>query len=130
MSYSQLQLLEWVWILLILSILFISHHYPPLESYVQEIGRAGRSGNQSYATLYYNKFDINKSIKTVDETVKIYCEEDGCLRKFIISYFGFNYSKPTLCCSNCNPQPETDANNTQIELVDIDRDIFVMNYRN
>ena len=34
----------------------IIHITPPanLESYVQEIGRAGRSGNQSYAMIYYN----------------------------------------------------------------------------
>ena len=44
----------------------IVHITPPanMESYVQEIGRAGRTGKDATATLYYNNYDIstNKNI--------------------------------------------------------------------
>lgn len=41
----------------------VVHITPPsnIESYVQETGRAGRTGIPSKATLYYNNFDIGKS---------------------------------------------------------------------
>ena len=43
----------------------IIHICPPssLEAYMQEIGRAGRSGRKSSAVMYYNNSDIAKKKK-------------------------------------------------------------------
>ena len=87
----------------------IIHITPPanLESYVQEIGRAGRSGNQSYAMIYYNNNDL--SSKNVDESMKKYCGEESCLRAGLLGHFGFPLEKQNHCCRNCerNSQDST-----------------------
>ena len=79
----------------------IIHITPPsnLESYVQEIGRAGRSGKQS-----------------LEKTMKNFCEETSCLRSHLINYFGFPVSSQKICCSNCN---ETSEPNTCSESLNV-----------
>lgn len=83
----------------------IVHIGPPssLEIYIQEIGRAGRNGTPAEAVLYYNKFDINRNNTFINQAVKDYCEELGCLRKFLLTYFGFKCEKQRACCKNCDP---------------------------
>ena len=81
------------------------HISPPsnLESYMQEIGSAGRTGRQSYATLYYNKSDIGNRKKHVKESMKNYCRsEDTCLRQQLLEYFRFSIKKQSKCCSVCD----------------------------
>lgn len=83
----------------------IIHISPPsnLESYMQEIGRAGRTGIQSHAILYYNNSDIGKNKKHINDSVRHYCRStDTCLRKQLLEYFGFTVAKQSKCCSVCD----------------------------
>ena len=67
----------------------IIHISPPsnLESYMQEIGRAGRTGKPACATLFYNNSDIASNKVHVQEQMKDYCRsEDSCLRTLILKY--------------------------------------------
>lgn len=78
---------------------------PPsnIESYVEETGRAGRSGIASRATLFYNNSDIAANKKYVEEPMKAYCRsEDTCLRKLILEYLGFSCVNQQRCCCICD----------------------------
>lgn len=85
------------------NIVNVIHISPPanMESYLQEIGRAGRMGQQAKVTLYYNNSDIN-GLSKVNDTMKSYCKETGCLRLYILNYFGFPKSNQEECCGNCD----------------------------
>ena len=83
----------------------VIHISPPssLEAYMQQIGRAGRTGRSSFATLYYNNSDIGKNKKHVKESMKLYCRsENSCLRKQLIEYFGFSSVQQDKCCCICD----------------------------
>ena len=83
----------------------VIHISPPsnLESYMQEIGRAGRTGIQSHATLYFNNSDIGKNKSHVEDSVRNYCRStDTCLRKQLLEYFGFRVAEQSNCCSVCD----------------------------
>jgi len=89
------------------SIRSIIHIRPPsnLESYIQEIGRAGRDCRPSNALLYYNNSDL-ASNSVIEDCMKDFCRETGCLRKFVLSYFGFCHCVQENCCNNCCKQIE------------------------
>lgn len=104
---------------------YVLHYNMPqsLEYYYQEVGRAGRDGEEAECVLFFSKQDImiNKFLlqnkasagdvasdmqKTANDQRKLqqminYCETDKCLREFILSYFGD--TTPCICnkCSNC-----------------------------
>lgn len=89
----------------------IIHMRPPttLEKYLQEIGRAGRNGQQAHAICFFNNSDIAKNRKGLDEAVIKYVENQStCLRKQLVEYFGYNTvlytGLPSSCCSNCFKQ--------------------------
>ena len=89
----------------------IIHISPPssLEEYVQEIGRAGRSGLQSFAYLYYCNSDISDHmIKKgyITSAMVEYCKNNRCLRKCILNYFSFDNKKSLedCCCIHCEPE--------------------------
>lgn len=83
-----------------------------LESYYQEAGRAGRDSLAAEAVLLYHTQDImtNKYLiaQSSDqlaqerlETMIQYANFTGCLRNYILQYFGEETSEPCGNCSSC-----------------------------
>ncbi|KAL4233931.1 hypothetical protein ACF0H5_008603 [Mactra antiquata] len=84
----------------------IIHAGPPstLETYVQEIGRAGRSGTVAEAILYYNRADLG--VQTMKKEMKDYCLNcNTCRRISINNHFGYNATnRPAICCDICTKE--------------------------
>lgn len=105
---------------------FVIHYALPksIEEYYQEIGRAGRDGLASEALLLYSAGDIHRirfffKDKSDDESFKAekllqamidYAQCRTCRRKFLLNYFGEEYTPPTdgsqgqnaaPCCDIC-----------------------------
>lgn len=83
-----------------------------LESYYQEAGRAGRDSLEAEAILLYHSQDImtNKyliaqsSDESAEERLEImirYANFTGCIRNYILQYFGEEVDEPCGNCSNC-----------------------------
>ena len=83
-----------------------------LESYYQEAGRAGRDSLEAEAILLYHSQDImtNKYLiaQSSDqlaqerlETMIQYANFTGCLRNYILEYFGENTTEACGNCSSC-----------------------------
>lgn len=94
------------------SVVRIIHSRPPtsMEKYLQEIGRAGRLGQEASAVMYFNQSDIAKNRKGITDEIRKYCTHQGCLRLMLVNYFGFDspvYSgEKKSCSSNCNTLTE------------------------
>jgi ATP-dependent DNA helicase RecQ len=97
---------------------FVVHSEPAdsVDSYFQEIGRAGRDGKPAKAILFYRTEDLGlrrffaSSADTAErrewdrsrvEMMRAYAEHDHCRRVFVLSYFGEDAPEPCGNCDNC-----------------------------
>lgn len=106
---------------------FVIHYNMPkdLESYYQEAGRAGRDGERSDCHLLFGRQDIitqqffidkigeeagleGEALQRVQDNARDrlqsmirYCQTPGCLRKYILNYFGEVSADRCDFCFNC-----------------------------
>ncbi|MCP5045712.1 MAG: DNA helicase RecQ [bacterium] len=100
------------------NIRFVIHYDLPknIESYYQEIGRAGRDGVRAYCLLLFGYGDIQKIKYFIDQkegqeqrmaqmhlnTLLGFAETDLCRRNPLLTYFGEHYEKENCnMCDNC-----------------------------
>lgn len=127
---------------------FVVHYNMPknMEAYYQEAGRAGRDGAKAECLLLYGpgdvhtaEFLINSSVEDGSspqaveerrkaemqklEEMKGYCFTSGCLRQYILNYFGEEHAGSCDGCGNCTAkknilaalQPKATSGRTKTE---------------
>lgn len=109
---------------------YVIHYNVPqsLEAYYQEAGRAGRDGDDAYCILLFSPDDVITVKKMITDSragekmgkrdlrriirrdfrrlhdMIGYCRTQGCLRGYILDYFGQPHRKDCANCGNCHAQ--------------------------
>lgn len=117
---------------------YVIHYNMPqsMENYYQEAGRAGRDDEPSQCILLFSAQDIminkfllehkdftdipNEDIELIKQRdlkrlqiMEGYCRTTGCLRNYILGYFGEKQNEPCNYCGNCH---------REFELIDMTED--------
>ena len=71
------------------SVTRIIHARPPrnMLDFVQQIGRAGRCGQESQSVMYYNNNDLAKNVEGITEDIINFCKSTKCLRLEMLNVF-------------------------------------------
>lgn len=107
---------------------WVIHYNMPknIESYYQEIGRAGRDGLRADALLFYSYADLFVLQKQIESTstaslfrskmeyMKQYCEGAICRRRVLLGYFGVQVEHDCGKCDVCLMPKGTYFDGTQL----------------
>ncbi|WP_321280668.1 DNA helicase RecQ [Marinifilum fragile] len=99
---------------------WVIHYNLPrnIESYYQEIGRAGRDGLKADTLLFYSFSDVIVHRKFIDESklkevshaklerIQQFCDAQICRRKILLSYFGEHLEEDCGNCDVCKNPPQ------------------------
>lgn len=85
-----------------------------VTDYLQEIGRAGRDGLPSTASLYYNGSDLGQTGElALHSDMREFITTNSCRRKVLASHFKFDvdvndFDNVHDCCDNCKRNCDCD----------------------
>lgn len=112
-----------------------------IEGYYQEIGRAGRDGNESFCYLFYNGSDFkiqemfirknddlpNRMVQfELLENMKKLVATTKCRRHTLLGYFDEEYSNPCKMCDNCRGKVHVVKEVSPKTSQDVDKEVHVL----